>query len=149
MRLRRTFRRGTILSAFRSEGLSRALALALCGALFVRALVPIGHVPPPQAGIDPIFAEGLAAICHADPTTLDVPAEGSHNPGKRAPTGIPPLCPICLAAHLAGTFMQPVAVVIPAPTPIRGIRVPTGSCPGLAETAWTPAQPRAPPLVDM
>jgi len=137
-----------LLSVFRQGGICRALAPALCWALLFRVLIPLSHIPPTQPGVDWQAAEESASFCHVDGGPLDIPSDRNREPGNKAPIGKHPFCPICLAAHLAGTFTQPAAVTIPFPAIIQGSLVPAGFRTGLAEIYRTPAQPRAPPLID-
>jgi len=100
----RTVRGEPLLSVFRQGGICRALAPALCWALLFRVLIPLSHIPLTQPGVDWRAAEEWASFCHGDGGPLDIPPDRDREPGNQAPIGKHPFCPICLAAHLAGTL---------------------------------------------
>jgi hypothetical protein len=109
------------------------------------ALVLTIHVPQAYFDLSNIHALTLPSICHVDVAPADIPADPGKIPGKKAPTGIPALCPICVSMHAAGFCLQPGLV---APPPFRragAVGFPSRDDVGTAAPYRTAAQARAPP----
>ena len=143
MRKQRRGRSVLRLGRFRAGPWGQAGALLGCCALLLQFLVPLVHVPRV-----PLLAEGLygwAAICTVGADKPALPAPDDSAPAKPAGDKALAFCPICLGLQLAGTFLPPAPIVLPAsPARERPPFVPREEF--AARTApWIAAQPRGPP----
>jgi len=134
-----------LLSVFRSRRLSRPSALAACWALLLQALIPLVHAPPAPPTLGGVPAWALTSICHVGSAPAGTRPDRNH-PGKQTPVPRPPLCPLCAGLHLAGTFVPPAAITLPAPSAISGVRFVGNDRAGSASVDRPSAQPRAPPV---
>ncbi len=102
------------LALIRAGRGARVAALLACWSLLFQSLIPLLHVPPSDATAA-IPAWELASICHVDLAPPPAMRDRGGQPTDPAPDRHPPLCPICLGLHLAGTFLAPPSIAVPMP----------------------------------
>jgi hypothetical protein len=142
----RSYRRRRLLGVLRSGGALRASVFGACGSLLLQALILTLHVPQAYSSVNDIDTWPSASICHVDVVPADIPADrGNDHPGKKAPTRIPPACPICVSIHAAGSYLQPTLIALPLFRRAGALHFPSGDAASAAAPYRTPAQARAPP----
>jgi hypothetical protein len=133
-------------SATRSGRRAPVFALVAIWALLLQTLIPLFHTPPARAGADGIPAWVLTSLCLGAQGAGQAPIGSAGDPAKQSPIDTQPACPICLGLHQAGTFTEPLAVSLAAPTAVAAVdfvdRQPRAA-PGLHRSS---ALARAPPI---
>jgi hypothetical protein len=143
---RRFDRRQRLLGVLRSGGVLRASVFGACGSLLLQALILTIHVPQAYSSVNNIRAWASASICHVDVAPADIPVDRGKDPTKKkAPTGVPPACPICVSMHAAGSYLQPASITLPSFLRAGEVSFPSCGRAGAAASYRTPAQARAPP----
>jgi hypothetical protein len=100
---------------------SFVFALLACWALLLQGLIPLVHTPPARAATDGIPSWVLASLCLGARGVSEAPIGPAGDPAKQLPTDNQPVCPICLGLHQAGTFTQPGAIDVPAPSVVGAV----------------------------
>jgi hypothetical protein len=130
-----------------------AWALVAVLGLLLQAGMPL--VGPPTAAAR-VHGLGIPVLPATNDTTGAVSASAHHNDhpqaGPSAPPSAPshdgedhPVCPICLALRLHGSYVAPGAIMVLVPTIVVASRIGPSLRPLPALVRWEPPRARSPP----
>lgn len=118
-----------------------------CWALLLQALIPLVPMQSASAATNDVPAWALASICHIAAAPAAAADGNPTDPVKPAPTGRAQLCPVCVGLHLAGTFVPPPPVAVPAPTQTADAGFIAGAYTAPHPSDRASVQARAPPAI--
>jgi hypothetical protein len=129
----------------RAGWLTRLAGFAGIVAILLQGALPIAHQAR-MAASDHSYSDYLVAfgdvakVCGADERTTV-----GDRPTKPAPSHRIPVCPICLAAQSASSFLLPTGVIAPIPVEVAQTATTVAVTTVRLASVATGAQPRAPP----